>query len=336
MRLGSLRRGALVLAVALGAALTPARPARAAGVAPAKATPVQREQAQSRFVKGRELYNAKKYEAALAELSASLDIISSPNTRLFIGRCLRELGRTVAAYVELGRSAVEAKELVRDDPRYEKTQQAALDERAQLEPKLGFVQITVSHPREGTVLKVGGDEVRRGGWDEPIPVLPGTAMVAVETPGQTPVRQEITLAAGDRKAMALDAAANAPAATTITPAVAAEPADHGALRPYAFAAAGVAAAGLATFAVAGIMANGTYSKLKDACGSAPCPPGHASDISAGRTQQTVANVGLVVFGVAALAGVTLFVVSMPKKTATSAATARFTAGPSFVGLKGDF
>jgi hypothetical protein len=233
---------------------------------------------------------------------------------------------------------VEAKELVRDDPRYEKTQQAALDERAQLEPKLGFVQITVSHPSEGTVLKVAGDEVRRGGWDEPIPVFPGTAMIAVETPGQAPVRQQITLAAGDRKAMALDAAANAPppAAPTSIATAPPAPADHTTMRPYAYVAAGVAAAGLATFAVAGVMANGTYSKLKDACGSAPCPPGHQSDIEAGKTQQTFANVGLVVFGVAALASVTLFVVSMPKKSATSAATARFTAGPSFVGLKGDF
>lgn len=43
-------------------------------------------------------------------MNASLDIVASPNTRLYIGRCLRDMGRTVEAYVELGRAAVEAKE----------------------------------------------------------------------------------------------------------------------------------------------------------------------------------------------------------------------------------
>jgi hypothetical protein len=85
------------------------------------------------------------------------------------------------------------------------------------------------------------------------------------------------------------------------------------------------------------MANGTYSDLKNACGAGPCPPGHESDISAGKTQQTFANVGLVVFAVSAAATVTLFFVTKPKAASSpTAATARVTAGPSFVGLQGAF
>ncbi len=339
-----LLRASSAFLLSLGLLVLAPNTSHAAGVSPAKATPVQREQAQSRFIKGRELYNRKKYDAALAELNASLDIVASPNTRLYIGRCLRDMGRTVAAYVELGRAAVEAKELVHEDARYEQAASAANDERAQLQPKLGFVEVSVTHPGESTTLRVAGDEVRRGGWAEPVPVVPGDVEVTVETPGQPPVTQTVAVRAGEHKQVAIDAAvettpsAEAPAATTTIDSSGYSDA-RSLMRPLAFAAGGIAVAGLATFIVAGAMANGTHSDLEKACGNGPCPPGHEGDISSGRTQQTLANVGLGVFAVAAAASVTLFVLGTPKKsTATRPAspTARLSAGPSFVTLRGTF
>src|SRR5258708_31077752 len=80
----------------------------AAGVDPGVATPVQREQAQAQFQRGKKLYDAGNYEEALSEFRASLDIVASPNTRLYSARCLRELNRIVEAYAEFGRTAVEA------------------------------------------------------------------------------------------------------------------------------------------------------------------------------------------------------------------------------------
>jgi hypothetical protein len=332
-----IRSSIVLAALALPAAY--ATTAHAAGVEPAKATPAQREQAQARFVKGRDLYNAKKYEAALTELNASLDIITSPNTRLYVGRCLRDMGRTVAAYAELGRTMVEAKELTRDDPRYEKAAQAANDERVALAPKLAFVDVRVLHPAADTTLKVAGDDVRRGGWEEPVPVLPGAATVVVDTPGHATVTQEIQLAAGEHKSVTVDAAATSTAnAGTVAAPSTGEVASDGQpkYRPIVIATAALAAAGLATFFVAGAMSNSTYSDLKAACGERTCPPGHEDDISSGKTQQTFANVGLVVFVLSAATSVTLFVIGTPKKASTTAATARVTAGPSFVGLQGAF
>lgn len=327
-----------MIATAFALSALGARSAHAAGVEPAKATPVQREQAQSRFLKGRELYSQKKYEAALTEMNASLDIVASPNTRLYVGRCLRELGRIVAAYAELGRAAVEANELRRDDTRYEKAAQAASDERAALAPKLGFLDVRVTHATPETTLKVANDEVRRGGWEEPVPVLPGAATVLVETPGHPPVQQQIDIAAGEHKSVAVDAVPEAPAdAVATTTTTDTGPSDSATkLRPVMYVTAGLAVVGLATFAIAGIKANGTYSDLKSACGAGPCPPGHESDISAGKTQQTFANVGLVVFVVSAAATATLFFVTKPKPSSPTAASARVTAGPSFVGLQGAF
>lgn len=333
-------RGSFAIATALTLSLGSVTSAHAGGVEPAKATPVQREQAQARFLKGRDLYNAKKYDAALAELSGSLDIVASPNTRLYVARCLRDMGRVVAAYAELGRTSVEAKELLRDDNRYEKAAQAATDERATLGKKLGFLDVRVAHAAPNTTLKVGNDEVRRGGWEEPIPVLPGTAVVIVETPSHAPIRQEIQIAVGQHQSVAIDAAAEAVAeapAAGAAPAATDAPETTGpTLRPYFYATAGLAVVGLTTFIVAGSLANSSYSKLKDACGSAPCPPGHTDDISSGKTQQTFANVGLAVFVIAGAASVTLFFVGSPKKASPAAATARVTAGPSWVGLQGAF
>jgi hypothetical protein len=135
----------------------------------------------------------------------------------------------------------------------------------------------------------------------------------------------------------IDAGAGEPPAEPVAVAAPTDGDSRTKLRPFVYVTAGVAVAGLATFIIAGSMANSTHSDLEDACGSGPCPPGHEDDISSGKTQQTFANVGLVVFAVAAAATVTLFVVSSPKQaSSTTAASARVTAGPSFVGLQGAF
>jgi len=328
----ALRRHSLAIATALALSLGSAASAQAAGVEPAKATAAQRDEAQAHFLKGRDLYNAKSYDAALVELTASLDVVASPNTRLYVARCLRDMGRTAAAYAELGRTSADAKAYAGTDNHYEKAAQAADEERAQLATKLGFVDLHVSNAAPETTVKVANEDVKRTGWEEPVPVAPGATEVVVETPGRPPIRQQVEVAAGQHQPVTIDANG---AAVAAAPVEAPEPAKP-TLRPYFYATAGLAVVGLTTFIVAGSMANSTHSKLQDACGSGPCPPGHEDDISSGKTQQTFANVGLAVFVVAAAASVTLFVVGSPKKAAPAAASARVTAGPSFVGLQGAF
>ena len=109
---------------------------RSEGVDPLSATPVQREQAQGRFLKGKELYDEGKFEEALAEFMASRGIVASPNARLYRARCLRELKRYVEAYTQFGRTMVEALELAKLEVRYARTADAATRERAELHQKL--------------------------------------------------------------------------------------------------------------------------------------------------------------------------------------------------------
>ena len=88
--------------------LAASAPALAAGVDPANATPVQREQAQTHFLKGKASFDRNDLPGALEEFRASLEIVASPNARLYVARTLREMGRLVEAYAEFGRTAAEA------------------------------------------------------------------------------------------------------------------------------------------------------------------------------------------------------------------------------------
>ena len=317
--------------------------ANAAGVTPSDATPVQREEAQAHFARAHDLYESKKYDDAAAEFAKSYAVVTSPNALLFLARCDRERGKLVTAYVELGRTAAEAKEHAAEDPRYAKTAQAATEERDALGQQLGFVTVTVEGGAADATVLVGGERFPRGSLGEPVPVMPGNVEVSVESPGRAPVRRSIAVAAGDKKAVTVDAGpAEAPheavpsgAVPLATPAPAESPSSSSSpTRGLAYGAAAVGVAGFATFAVAGLLSNGTYSDLQSKCGGARCPAnqGYEDEVSRGSTQQTIANVGLVVGAVGVAAAATLFVISLPS---TSHHTAAFV-GPGSVGVKGVF
>lgn len=314
----------------------------AAGVDPGDATAVQREQAQARFSRGKSLYEAGKFDDAATEFGASNEIVASPNARLYYARALREAGHLVRAYVELGRTEVEAREHAKEDGRYEKAAATAAAERASLKPKLGFVTVHVDNATDDTKLTVGGEEIKRAGWIEPAPVMPGSSEVVLETPGHTPSRQTIAVKAGHTENLTIDAMAGgaapaSPAAdsSSASASTSGAPFDRTKLRPYVYVAGGVAAAGFLTFVIAGVLSNGTYGDLQTKCGSAPCPASLSDEISRGKTEQTIANVGLVFGVVGAVAGGALFVISMPKSQTTSA-TISPAVSLGWVGMKGSF
>jgi hypothetical protein len=321
-------------------AITEAHPARADGVLPPAATPVQREQAQGRFLRGKDLLTKKRYDEALAEFRASHDIVASPNTRLETARCLVGMGNLVAAYAEFGRTAVEAKELASEDNRYKRAYDAAMAERAEIEPKVGFVTMTIENPSDTTQLLVGGEEIRRAAWSEPAPVQSGETEIVVSTPGRDPIKRKVTVGAGEKTALVIDAqsgdrpVAEAPPQPPPATIMAPPPPAHAKpwMRTGAYVAGGVGVVGLATFAIFGLMAKSTYDDLNTACGGGPCPPDKADEISSGKTKQTVANVGLAFGIVGAAAGATLFVLSASK--ANAAPSAALTISPGWIGVRG--
>jgi hypothetical protein len=320
-------------------ALLASASAGAAGVDPDAATPVQREQAQARFARGRQLFNERKFQEALGEFQGSHDIVASPNARLYMAHCYRELGKLVAAYEEFGRAATEAREHALGDPRYVKTAESSAHERDDLAPKLGFVTVTVQNATPATTLAIGGDEIKTAAWSEAAPVLPGTTDVVATTPGSAPVHVSVTVAAGEKKNVTLDAGASTPPEPPpAAPAVPLTPQDgeggRSTMRTLAYVSGGVGVVGLATFTISGLMAKSTYDSLESQC-HGPCTSNESSQVSSGETKQTIANVGLVVGAIGVAAGVTLFVISAPpgKPDAPAAAVV---GGPGWLGLRGTF
>ena len=328
LALGSIAFTSLVTSVASGA-----------GVSPADATQAQKKDATERFVAGKEALAAKNWDSAVSNLRASLDIVDSPNARLELARALRDSGKMVDAWSEYSRTIDAALNLASKEPRYTKTAEAATAERNEVEPKIALVTVTVEHPPAGAALKVGVTDVPTDQWGKHVPVAPGPVEVSLTAGGKELAHKSLTASAGEKQSVAIDAAEATP-----PPAVSSAPpppvgagdsssgSDHSALRPVAYVAGGLGVVGFTLFAIFGVMSNSTYSDLQNACPHGVCPPGKQSEVDSGRTQQTVANVGLGV-GIAGIAaGTALFFYSMP--TRTSGPGAALVVGPGYLGVRG--
>ena len=75
---------------------------------PASAQLSAAAEAQLRFSRGRQRFVAHDFAPALEEFRASRSLVNSPNTQLYIARCLRGLGRNAEALGEFQRAAAEA------------------------------------------------------------------------------------------------------------------------------------------------------------------------------------------------------------------------------------
>ena len=333
---------------ALAAAMLVSTLATASGVAPGEASAAQKSEAMSHFTSGKRALEEKNWEKATLELRASLDVVNSPNARLELARAIRDSGNAGEAWVEYGRVVDDATKLAAAEPRYTKTAEAATGERAALEAKIALITVTVAHAPADATLKAAGRPVPSQEWAAPIVVPAGAVDVVLsDAGGKELARQTVSATTGQKTAVALDAqpappVPMKPAATDPddkpdmghAPEQAVAPvSDRSKLRPYAYVAGGVGVAGLALFTVFGLMDNSTYSDLQGACQHNVCPPGKQSEVDSGRTQQAVANVGLVVGAVGVAAGATLFVLSLSPKSSPAASTGLIVA-PGYFGLKG--
>jgi hypothetical protein len=317
--------------------------ALADGALLSQATPVQREQAQSRFRRAKELMAKGRYDEAAAEFRASHDIVASPNTRLELGRCMRAQGRLVAAYAEFGRTMVEAKEVLAEDQRYQRAYDAAVAERTQLEPKLGFVALTIDNAAEGTRIVVGHEEIRRAAWGEPAPVEAGTTEVRISSPGHADVVRSVTVSAGGRVPLRLDAqSGDVPQATHAAEAPAPAPGEDAEKKPLPMWPAYVGYGAGATLLVTGLVvgfssvasarnnANMTQTNILNAGGGcpstlpqfAPSCAKYNDDISLINTDKAVAwtlgTTGVLLIG----ASTVWLVMTLPRAHAEGSASAR--------------
>lgn len=337
---------AAALALASGA-FTPIAEAQPSKGAP---SPNDVRKAQSLFKKADELFNAHRYAEALDLFRQSYATVPSPNSHLYIARCLSQTGDLRAAYLEFQKVYEEADKRAASEPKYGPTRDSARVERDELGNRIALVTVNVQHADPSTTVKVGDVDVSQAEWGKPIPFNPGSVDVTVQTSGKPPAHQTVQLSAGDKKEVALDAAPQA-AAPPPEQAVVEPATTGGGNKTLRYAGIGVAAAGVAglvVFAITGSASKSKFSALQTACGTnGPCvnpSPALKDDISSGKSLQTVANITLVAGSVLAVGGATMIVLSFrkthpPADAAPAAATtgeAHWVVGPSYTGVAGTF
>ena len=324
-------------AIALGPGTARAQPRGArAGVA-APPSDDSAKKATAFYVKGSDLFKAKKFALALEQFRLSYAAVASPNSHLYIARCMAAMGDARAAYAEFDKVVEEAGERGKTEDKYLPTRDTARVERDELLSKVALVTISVVHPGPTTIVRMGDAEVPREQWDKPFAVAPGAVEAKISAGDRAITSQSATINAGQSHTLVLDAAA-APTVAAGEPGVTppTTKTSRSPLLPAGIVVGAVGVGGLIMFAVAGSMSKSTYSTLEKECGAGPCAASHADEISSGKTQQTLANVGLIVGAVGVAAGATMVVLSTRKSKGPPAPTTGLIIGPGYLGANGTF
>jgi hypothetical protein len=339
-RLAAITCGAALLLGSLGAA--------AAGAPVDRASREQLSAAQKTFAVADDLYDAKRFGEALTAYRASYDIVASPNSRLMIARCLRELGRIEEAYRELEGTVADAAQFAAKDAKYQQTGRAAQAELDALSARVSLLSLRVTNAPPGTTLSVAGRAVEIDALDRPLVLQPGNVVIVASPPEREEIRRELALQAGQSGTLDLDLAPGAPATgprveqspsappPTSEQRSAAVDSETTPLRTWAWVAGGVGVAGLATFGIFGALNNSKFDELESECKDGHCPPDRGGDIDTGETYQTVANVGLAVGIVGVATGAVLFVLSSGDERRAGGRDTYLSVGPGRVQVGGRF
>ncbi|MBI4705600.1 MAG: hypothetical protein HY744_31285 [Deltaproteobacteria bacterium] len=296
-----------VLTVALAGAFALGAPAVSARGAPdAAASEADRAEAVRLFREAQALYDKDELDAALEKFRRVDELLASPNARLYVGRCLRRLGRLPEAFEVMADAVRLATEKAKADPSYLQTRDAAAAERERVAAQIGRVVVAAADTPAGIEIELGGRRIEPEMFGRELGVRPGEVWLRATAPGHEPLDRRLEVGAG----------AVATVAVALRPEGAgpgAEPArSGGGLRTAGFVALGVGAAGMAAFAVAGLLADARYGSIEQECGRPPCrDPKYEDLIAEGKTMDLAANVGLGL-GLAALAaGTTMVVLGWP-------------------------
>jgi hypothetical protein len=312
---GVTKRGAYV---ALATVLSFASPALAAPQGPTGSESgrpaMDNAAAEAKFNAGLRLFKAGKMADALPVFREVAENNGSPNARLYVGHCLQQLGKYVDAHKAF--TAVVKQTTQRADTKYEQTREAALAQLGLLEPRVAKIVVSVVDVPSGLAVKLDGATVEEKDLGSPLVVEPGTHHIEGTAAQMTPVVRDVGVEAGESKSTILTFkkvdAAPAPSAPVDNTALKVETPPKGGfpMRTAGFIAGGAGVAGIAVFTIAGLSAKSTFNRMSETCGSTGCSdPGQVSEIDKGRSQQTLANVGLAVGIVGLAAGATLVILS---------------------------
>lgn len=306
-------------------------------------TPAETKKATDLFLEGRKIYDAgKDYPGAMAKMQQSYDTVNSPNSLVYVARCQTRLGNHKESWRTFKRVIAEADaRAATDGAKYKPTRDSAAVEILEVQKQIALLNITVNTTSPGAVARVNGAVLQPNELGQDYPIDAGAVDVSLEVPGFAPSNQRLTLKKGERQVVALTPGA-ANAAVTPPPVTPPPKRSKPPFLPIAIAFGAVGVGGMAMFAAGGALSSSTFSDLEAACPTGRCPD-HSNDelIDDGKTQQTIANVGVVVGGVGLAASATFFILAAtvkgkPVKTGEGEPSIALDVGPTWVGAHGSF
>ena len=261
------------------------------------------------FNRGIDLYDRHDYSTALESFRASYNAAPSPNSRLYIARCLREIGDIANALSEFHGTIDDASARARTEARYVPTRDAATQELREMQARLGSIRVDAASLPADARVRVDGREVSGAALAQPIYVAPGHIAVNVDASGYQSYTNTLMTTAGQESSVRpVLVAVSAPSSGggggssgPIRTPLAGRTLDP-TYRNIAIASAGVGVVGFIGLIAFGVAANSTYADIQMRCGNGPCSEGDRGAVATGQTFDTLANVGLAVGIVGILAG----------------------------------
>lgn len=274
----------------------------------------QADEGAAAFEQGRAHWAKKDHAAALPYFERAVALTGSPNARIFLARCLRELGRLPEAYTEMERTMRDARARAETDPRYAETRDAAAADLAVLEGKVGRLSVALSPGLAGAQVWLDQKPLATDLIGKPVAVAPGSVRITAKTADGVTVEQRIDVPAGTLQTTTL-----AQGATSSGPGPTPEPTppetdggDFGVVRGVGVGMLGLGALGFVGFAVGTVQADDAFATLEATCGAGPCTDSSSADvISEGKTFEAIAVAGLVIGIAGVAAGTIMLIVGEP-------------------------
>lgn len=300
------------------------------------------EAAKTTFMAAQRLFSQQKFDEALPLFREAFEISKSPNATIMIGNCLVMMGRSAEAYEALSKAMLDAAKLAESEEKYVPTRDAAAQQLAALETKVGKVVVAFADPKLVRVVSVNGAPIGAERVGTVVAVEPGAVVVTAAKPGAdpAPLKRDIAIAAGETKTVVFGSRLE----DSAPPSDSSWSFDSKTLlnvRTFGYVAVGVGLTGMALLAGAGISAMEDLSTLEQECGGQRCVDDRHVGIAArGRTLTTVSNVGLGIgiAGLVAGAGLITFSILADKSApvAKSPSALSITPGLGSMALHGSF
>ncbi len=288
-------------------------------------------QGQFHFGRGRDAFVRREFQQALEEFRQAVALVGSPNTRLYIARCLHELGRNAEAYFEYQRAAAEAADRAATEPRYAVTRDTARTEGAALQALFGTLVVRVPDAPPGVAVIVGDNPLLPANYGVATPFDARDVVVRATAPGRLEFRTTVHVEAQrdnevvvrllvDPLAQATASARPASVVRPVPPATRRERVGGG-MRYVGIATLGVGVVAGASSAILYGLAVSRFNELRAINGLNPNDP----RINEGASWEFASNVLGIAGGVLIVAGAVMTIVGGPQEVvrpATPAGSAR--------------